>query len=198
MGCRGYRRVAPSTRVCKKASSVIKLTSRRVDTRPWETSPYFVRRGANDGRYRTSQGKLRKVKQMMRLVAILTVSLMLLLGACAWRWQPIYNVDDAMPPSAAQMSPDRMRDLIVTAGEDFNWTMHPITPGHLEATQAASNFSATVDIYYTPERLKILLKSSVNLRQTETTIHAHYNLWVRNLEKGILDNLSAGTRVAPK
>jgi hypothetical protein len=127
---------------------------------------------------------------MKQPAAIFMVVLALLLGACVQRWRPIYNVDDAMPPNAAQMSPDRMRDLIVKAGEDFNWTMKPIAPGHIEATQAAANYSATVDIYYTPERLKILLKSSVNLRQTDTTIHAHYNLWVGNLEKSILDNLS--------
>jgi hypothetical protein len=129
-------------------------------------------------------------KPMIRLTAIFAVALALLLGGCAQRYRPIDNVDRAMPPVVESLSPDRTRDVIITAGRQLDWIMTPISPGHLEATQRTPKFSATADIYYTPVRLQILLRSSVNLFQTPTTIHAHYNLWVRNLEKSIITDLS--------
>jgi len=75
--------------------------------------------------------------------------------------------------------------------------MIPIAPGHLEATEWTDKFSATSDIYYTPVRLQISLKSSVNLFQTATTIHAHYNFWVRNLEAAIISKLTLAASAPP-
>ncbi len=127
---------------------------------------------------------------MMRLAATFTVAFALLLGDCL-RYEAIYNVDRPMPRSAEHLSPDRMRDLIVDAGRQLQWVMTPVAPGQLEATHDAGQLAATVDIYYAPARLQISLKSSRNLSQTATTIHAHYNLWIRNLEKQIIDNVAA-------
>jgi len=126
----------------------------------------------------------------MRLAAVFAVAFALLLGGCL-RYEPIDNVDRPMPPNAEHMSQDRIRDLIVNSGRQLEWVMTPVGPGHLEATHDAGKISATVDIYYTPARLQILLKSSRNLFQTATTVHGHYNLWIRNLEKQIIDDVAA-------
>lgn len=125
----------------------------------------------------------------MRLAAILTVSLPLLLGGCV-RYEPIDNIDRAMPSNAQHLSQNQIRDVIVHAVHQFDWDATPIEPGHLEAIQNHGQLSATVEIYYTPARLQITLKSSKNLFQTATTVHAHYNLWVRNIEKEIIDELT--------
>jgi PBP1b-binding outer membrane lipoprotein LpoB len=134
---------------------------------------------------------------MMRLTTIITIALALLVGGCVQRYRPIENIDRAMPPGVERLSLDRTRDIIIAAGKQFDWSMTPIAPGHLEATERTEKFSATVDIYYTPVRLQILLKSSVNLMQTATTIHAHYNLWVRNLEASIISNLTSAVSAPP-
>ena len=126
---------------------------------------------------------------MTRLAAIFPVVLALLLGACAYKHEAIYNVDRAMPPGTERLSQDRIRDVIVSAGKQLEWNMTPVAPGHLEATQNAPKYAATVDIYYTPTRLQILIKSTTNLLQTSTTIHAHYNFWIRNLESQITTDL---------
>jgi hypothetical protein len=127
---------------------------------------------------------------MIKLTVVFPLAFALLLGGCVQRYRPIANVDRAMPPIVERLSPDQTRDAIITAGRQLDWAMTPVGPGHLEATQTAPRFSATADIYYTPVRLQILLKSSVNLFQTPTTIHAHYNLWARNLESAIITRLS--------
>ena len=134
---------------------------------------------------------------MTRLAAIFPVLLALLLGGCAYRYEPIYNVDRAMPPGVEHLSQDRIRDVIVAAGKPLGWSMQSVAPGHLEATENHKKLSATVDIYYTPVRLQISIKSTVNLRQTATTIHAHYNSWVRNLENQIMTNLSLAAPQGP-
>jgi len=133
------------------------------------------------------------------MTAIFMIALTVLLGGCAQRYRPIENVDRAMPAGAERLSPERTRDIIIAAGKELDWSMISIAPGHLEATQKAPRFMATTDIYYTPTRLRISLKSSVNLFQTATTIHAHYNLWIRNLEASIISKLTAAgsTAVVP-
>jgi hypothetical protein len=131
---------------------------------------------------------------MGRFAAVFPIILVLLLGGCAYKYQPIYNVDRAMPAGAERLSAEQMRDIIIHAGKTLEWSMEPLGPGHLEATQNPERYSATVDIYYTPTRLQILLKSTVNLRQTATTIHAHYNFWIRNLENQIMIELSAAAQ----
>lgn len=127
---------------------------------------------------------------MMKFKVVLVVAMSLLLGGCFQRYRPITEVDRAMPPVVEHLSADRTRDVIITAGRQLDWIMTPIKPGHMEAVQRAPKFSATVDIYYTSTRLQIRLQASHNLFQTATTIHAHYNLWVRNLEAAIITDLS--------
>jgi hypothetical protein len=135
---------------------------------------------------------------MMRLTTIFVIGLAVTLGGCAQRYRPIHNVDRPMPPGVARLSQDRIRDIIIAAGKPLDWSMTSVGPSHLEATEKADKYSATVDIYYTPVRLQILIKSTVNLMQTATTVHAHYNLWVGNLEAAVIDSLSqAGPAAAP-
>jgi hypothetical protein len=131
---------------------------------------------------------------MARLTAIFSVVLGLLLGGCAYRYEPIYNVDRAMPPGAEHLPQDQIRDIIVTAGKQLEWNMTPIAPDHLEASQSAPKYSAIVDIYYTPTRLKIVIKSTTGFLQTSTTIHDHYNFWIRNLESRIITDVSVAAK----
>jgi len=126
-----------------------------------------------------------------RFATIFSVTLALLLAGCAYKHEPIYNVDRAMPPGVEHLSPDRTRDAIISAGQQLDWVMTPVAPGHLEATENAEKYAATVDIYYTPARLQITIKSTRGFLQTATTIHDHYNLWIRNLESRIMGSLSA-------
>ena len=113
----------------------------------------------------------------------------LLVGGCAHKYRPIYNVDRPMSPNVQRLSPDRTRDTIARAGRQLDWDMKPAAPGHFVATHEDRKHSATVDVYYTPAKLQIILKSTQMLNQTATTIHDHYNLWVRHLEKRIVDDL---------
>jgi hypothetical protein len=129
---------------------------------------------------------------MARMVTSCALVFALLVAGCM-RYEPIRNVDRAMPPNAAHLSPDRMRDVIIDAGSRFAWTMTAVAPGHLEATHKDGNLAATVDIYYSPTSLRMILKSSQNLFQTPTTVHAHYNLWAGNLEKSIIDELATSS-----
>src|SRR5580658_1261404 len=128
---------------------------------------------------------------MTRLTVTFAIIFALLLGGCAQRTRQIYNVDRPMPHGVERLSPVRIRDLIIAAGKSLEWSMTPIAPGHLEATDTSEKVSATVEIYYTPARLQIQIGSTVNLFQTATTVHDRYNRMVKSLESGIVDNLSA-------
>ncbi len=128
--------------------------------------------------------------RLMRLAAIVTLGATLLLGGCQ-RYEKIDTVDRAMPPNVQHLSEDQIHDAIVHAASKLDWSITPVAPGHLEATQNSGQLSATVYINYAPDRLQIVLKSSTNLFQTATTVHGRYNRWVRSLEKEITDELAA-------
>jgi len=128
---------------------------------------------------------------MAKRTALFLIGFVLPFGGCAYQHQAIYNVDRSLPPAAEHMSVDKIRDIVVAAGTHYEWIMQPVAPGHLEASERKEKYAATADIYFNQTRLTIALKSSANLNQTATTIHGHYNVWIRNLENRIVSDISA-------
>jgi hypothetical protein len=121
---------------------------------------------------------LKRVITLMLVVAAL--------GACAYKAEPIYNVDHKPLPSGAQsLPPERIEALIIEGGHVYSWQFERRGAGHLVAAQRQPKYSAVVDIYFDQKTYSIIHQSSEGLLDTGTTIHGHYNLWIRNLEKGI-------------
>lgn len=117
----------------------------------------------------------------------------LVLGACAYKSQPVYNVDKSL--SAQSLSLDRIESLIMEAGSGLNWQFQRVAAGHLKATQQQPKFSAVVDIYFDQQNYKIVKNTTTGLNDQGATIHSHYNTWIRNLEKSIDSKLAlAATR----
>jgi opacity protein-like surface antigen len=126
---------------------------------------------------------------MKRLVMMVLVALAI--GSCAYRAQPVYNVDNPLPPSAQSLSLAQIESRIIEGGAFYQWQMRRADDGHLVAVHTQPKFSATVDIYFDRQGYKIIKQSTVGFRDTGTTIHDHYNAWIRNLEKGIDARLAA-------
>ena len=124
----------------------------------------------------------------MKRIALVCLSL--ILGACAHRHEPVYNVDDPMPASAQSLPQEKIETLIVEAGQTRGWTFQHVASGHLIATQIGEKVSATVDIYFDQKSWRIAYQSSSGMRAENGTIHDHYNFWIRNLEHDISTRLS--------
>ena len=112
----------------------------------------------------------------------------LVLGACAYKFQPVYNVDKPLP--AQSLSLDRIESLIMEAGSTLNWQFQRAGAGHLKATQQQPKFSALVDIYFDQQHYKIVKNTTTGLNDQGSTIHSHYNMWIRNLENSIDSKLA--------
>lgn len=120
---------------------------------------------------------------MKRLVMIVLVGL--LIGSCAYREQPVYNVDKPLPPSAQNLSSAEVEKRIIEGGAIYKWEFRRVGDGHLVAVHTQPKYSATVDVYFDRQGYKIIKQSTVGFRDTGTTIHNHYNGWIQNLEKAI-------------
>ena len=116
---------------------------------------------------------------------LMLLSIVLALGACAYKHQPIYNPTDAMPYNAQSASDDRIQTAIIEAGRILHWNVEPAGQGHMIATQKREKFSATVDIFFDRKNWRIAYKDSTGLLAEGDKIHSHYNVWVRNLEREI-------------
>jgi hypothetical protein len=124
---------------------------------------------------------------------LLVVFAVLVLGACAYKSQPVYDVDKPFP--AQSLSLDRIESLIMEAGSTLNWRFERAGAGHLKATQQQPKFAALVDIYFDQQHYKIVKNTTTGLNDRGSTIHTHYNTWIRNLENAIDGKLaSASTR----
>jgi hypothetical protein len=121
---------------------------------------------------------------------IIVLLAVLLVGACAYKHQPIHDVDKPVPINVQSLPLDRIESLIVEGGTFYKWQFQRLGEGHLVATQKAPKFSATVDIYFSQQRYRIVKNATTGLRDTGSTIHSHYNVWIRNLEQAIDARLS--------
>src|SRR5689334_1571257 len=113
----------------------------------------------------------------------------LVLGACAYKSQPVYDVNKPLP--AQSLSLDRIESLIVEAGTPLNWKFQRAGAGHLIATQQQPKFAATVDIYFDEKNYKIVKNTTTGLNDRGSTIHSHYNTWIHNLENSIDGKLAS-------
>jgi len=117
---------------------------------------------------------------------ILPVAFVLLaLVACAYKHQPVYGVDKPLPVSAQTLGLNRIESMIIDAGTALAWRFQRAGEGHLIATQQQPKFSAVVDIYFNQQTYKIVKNSTTGLNDQGATIHAHYNIWIQNLERNI-------------
>ena len=118
------------------------------------------------------------------------VCLALLVGACSYKHQPIYNVNDPLPSAAQPLPLEKIEKLIVEAGQTRGWRFQHVDAGHLVATQMGEKQSAVVDIYFDQKNWRIQYQSSTGMRAENGTIHDHYNFWIRNLEHDINTRLT--------
>ena len=126
---------------------------------------------------------------MKRLFILLTLCL---LGACAYKQQPIYNPVQPVPLSAQSLPLDRIEALVIAGAQMRAWRVERVAPGQLRAMQVADKFSATVDITFDQRQFRITYRDSSGLLANNGAIHSHYNFWIRNLEADIRNKLSSG------
>jgi len=124
----------------------------------------------------------------MKRIAIVCLSL--ILGACAYKHEPVYNVDDPVPTAVQSMPLDKIERLIVEAGQTRGWKFQHVETGHLVANQIQGKLAATADIYFDQKSWRIVYQNSVGMNAENGTIHDHYNFWIRNLEHDISARLT--------
>ena len=120
------------------------------------------------------------VKQASKVLLLVTLALALL-AACTQ--QPVYNVE-AFPVSV-NISLDDIEKAILTAGTRRGWRMTAVSPGMIEGQLIIREHMALVEIPYSSQQYSIHYKDSSGLGYSDGSIHRNYNLWVRNLEKSI-------------
>ncbi len=121
----------------------------------------------------------------MRKTVVAALMASLAVAGCGYKHRPVYNVDDPLPRWDQSLPSDRLEDLIVSACTSLGWKTQHVAEGHLLATQAREKFSATIDIFFDHDHWRIQYNTSVGLNGDGSTIHDHYNVWVRNLEREI-------------
>lgn len=113
------------------------------------------------------------------------------LAGCA-RTAPIDQVHTSVSAGHTQ---DQVKTAILKAGIQRQWVMSEAGPGVIKARQQTRDHVAEVRITYTATSYDIKYDSSLNLQASGGKIHKNYNRWVRNLDKDIQLNLSAGTNL---
>jgi hypothetical protein len=111
------------------------------------------------------------------------------IAACQ-RAEQVYTVTNhPIPASAQKLTLPEIEKTIMLAGAQRNWRFEPVKPGQLKGRYFDGKREAVVDISYSQTAYSIGLNSSMNLRQTDGTIHGRYNNWIRNLEHDIEERL---------
>ncbi|EAY1188349.1 hypothetical protein FKY11_03490 [Salmonella enterica] len=110
------------------------------------------------------------------------------LAGCA-RTAPIDQVHSSVSTGHTQ---EQVKNAILKAGVQRQWIMSEVSPGVIQARQQNRDHVAEVRITYTATSYDIRYDSSLNLLASGGKIHKNYNRWVRNLDKDIQVNLSAG------
>ena len=123
--------------------------------------------------------------------AAVVASILVLLAAGCRGSVPIYNVTDA-PVAASKPNPslDEVGKAIQRAGAALGWQMKETRPGHMLGTLNLRKHVAVVDVDYSVKSYSIRYKDSTELNYDGQNIHANYNGWIQNLDKGIRAQLS--------
>lgn len=110
------------------------------------------------------------------------------LAGCA-RTAPIDQVHSIVASGHTQT---QVKNAILKAGVQRKWIMQEAGPGVIKARQQSRGHFADVRITYSATGYDIKYEGSQNLQASAGKIHKNYNRWVRNLDKDIQLNLSAG------
>ncbi|MCF3281496.1 hypothetical protein L1Z99_23930 [Escherichia coli] len=110
------------------------------------------------------------------------------LAGCA-RTAPIDQVHSTVSAGHTQ---EQAKKAILKAGVERKWIMSESGQGIIKARQQSRDHSAEIRINYTASSYDINYENSQNLQASGGQIHKNYNRWVRNLDKDIQLNLSAG------
>ena len=110
------------------------------------------------------------------------------LAGCA-RTAPIDQVHSTVSAGHTQ---EQVKKAILKAGVERKWIMSEAGQGIIKARQQSRDHSAEIRINYTASSYDINYENSQNLQASGGQIHKNYNRCVRNLDKDIQLNLSAG------
>lgn len=113
------------------------------------------------------------------------------LAGCA-RTAPIDQVHTSVSAGHTQ---DQVKTAILKAGIQRQWVMSEVGPGVIKARQQTRDHVAEVRITYTATSYDIKYDAALTCRHLVEKFTKNYNRWVRNLDKDIQLNLSAGANL---
>ncbi|QHD04645.1 hypothetical protein [Pseudomonas sp. R76] len=117
---------------------------------------------------------------------LLTLALLTTAGCTT---KPVLNTQHALPADA-QVSEEKMKQVIVTALQKREWTVQRFGPQLVQAEITVRNqYYAAIDIRYTRNSYAITYRDSRDLGYKDGKIHRNYNRWVNNLDSDIMAGL---------
>ena len=122
------------------------------------------------------------------LPLLLVPALLLLM---AFRQVPL--VDPQPIPVPANVSQDKVTQIIEQALSASNWRIVKHVPGEVDAVYDPRAFSVTIAVHYDAQKIQINYVTSDNLRYEVKNgvryIHTNYASWIRNLVTDIQNGL---------
>jgi len=115
------------------------------------------------------------------------------LSGCVWlsgNRAAVYDVAEAPLHGAGTV--EQVGEKIRRAAQMQGWQVQEIQPRVLYVTKRRGKHSATASISYDVHAFDIQLRSSENLKQTDSRIHKLYNEWIRALESTIQNEVATG------
>ena len=117
---------------------------------------------------------------------LITLALLTTAGCTS---KPVLNTQHALPADA-QVSEEKMKQVIVTALQKREWTVQGFGPQLVQAEITVRNqYYAAIDIRYTRNSYAITYRDSRDLGYKDGKIHRNYNRWVNNLDSDIMAGL---------
>jgi len=119
---------------------------------------------------------------------LLVPALVLLMGS---RQVPL--TDPAPITVPANVSQDKVTQIIEQALSARNWRIVKHVPGEVDAVYDPRDFSVTIAVHYDPQKIQINYVTSSNLKYDERNgvryIHRNYESWIKNLVTDIQNGL---------
>jgi hypothetical protein len=119
---------------------------------------------------------------------LLVPALVLLMGS---RQVPL--TDPAPIPVPANVSQDKVEQVIEQALSARNWRIVKHVPGEVDAVYDPRDFSVTIAVHYSPQQIQINYVTSTKLKYEERNgvryIHRNYESWIKNLVTDIQNGL---------
>ena len=119
---------------------------------------------------------------------LLVPALVLLMG---WRQVPL--TDPAPITVPANVSQDKVTQIIEQALSARNWRIVKHLPGEVDAVYDPRDFSVTIAVRYDPQKIRINYVTSSKLKYEERNgvryIHKNYESWTKNLVTDIQNGL---------